>query len=186
MPKFIIKSGKYRGKTLKLPERDVVLGRDPDCDIRVPDGDISRKHCRLLIKKGKLYVQDLQSRNGTYVNDQLIETETPLQPGDQLRVGPMLFELAGTKKTIKKPSNLEPDQAAPLSDDDITTWLTEAESEPESEPSTSDTTIISGSAAPSASPPAPKEKKEYHSIAEEAADIIKKHWAKVAREQEEG
>ena len=82
MPKFIIKTGKYQGKTLKLPPREVTLGRDPECEIRIPDPDVSRKHCQFLIREGTLYVVDLKSRNGTYVNDRVIQTETPLQPGD--------------------------------------------------------------------------------------------------------
>lgn len=185
MSKFIIKTGKYRGKTLKLPERDVTIGRDPDCNIRVADADVSRKHCQVLTREGKVYVVDLQSRNGTYVNNQAIEAETQLQPGDQLRVGPMLFELAGVKKGIQKPSNLDPAPSAPLSDDDISTWLSEDEHSPEAEGSTGDTTIISARAVASAAKQPAKEKKEYHSIAEEAADIIKKHWEQVARKQEQ-
>ncbi|QDT25383.1 FHA domain-containing protein [Gimesia panareensis] len=185
MPKFIIKTGKYQGKTLKLPERDVTLGREPDCDIRVPDPDVSRKHCQLSTREGTLYVTDLQSRNGTYVNDQVIEAETPLKPGDLLRVGPMMFELAGPKKSIQKPSNLSPDQSAPLSDDDISTWLSEESQEEEPGKSIGDTTIISGSQLPRTEPPPPKEKKEFQSIAEEAAEIIRRHWAQVASQKQE-
>lgn len=185
MPKFIIKTGKYEGKTLKLPERKVTLGRDPECDIRVPDPDVSRKHCQFSTREGTLFVVDLQSRNGTYINDQLIQAETPLHPGDLLRVGPMQLELAGPKKAIQKPNNLHPDQSAPLSDDDISTWLSEEEPEPEPGQSIGDTTIISGVPLPRPETPAPKEKKEFHSIAEEAAEIIRRHWEQVARQKQE-
>ena len=187
MPKFIIKTGKYQGKKLKLPDRDITVGRDLECDIRVSDSDVSRMHCQIKIREGKLYVDDLESRNGTYINDIAIKTETPLHPGDLLRIGPMVFELAGTKTKIKKPTNLEPDQAAPLSDDDITSWL--SEEVPETETSTaSDTTVIPTSKIPPThSTPAakPQEKKEYHSVAEEAADIIKQHWERVAQKKRE-
>lgn len=181
MSKFIIKTGKYQGKTLKLPERDVTLGRDPECDICVPDPDVSRRHCQFTTREGTLYVTDQQSRNGTFVNDQIIKTETPLHPGDLLRVGPMLFELAGPKKKIQKPDNLSPDQSAPLSDDDISTWLSEAEPGG----SISDSTIITGSPLPRPETTAPKEKKEFHSVAEEAAEIIRRHWEQVARQKQE-
>ncbi|MEQ9069854.1 Oxoglutarate dehydrogenase inhibitor [Gimesia chilikensis] len=185
MPKFIIKTGKYQGKTLKLPPREVTLGRDPECEIRIPDPDVSRKHCQFSTREGTLYVVDLKSRNGTYVNDRVIQTETPLQPGDQLRVGPMLLELAGARKAISKPANLNPDQAAPLSDDDISTWLSEETPEGEPGESIGDTTIISASQLPQPEAPVPKAKKEFHSIAEEAAEIIRQHWAKVARQKQE-
>jgi len=97
------------GKKLKLPERDITIGRELECDIRVVDSDVSRKHCALSIRDGKVSVVDLNSRNGTCVNDIQIQAETLLHPGDQLRVGPMVFELVGTKKAVKKgiikPSN---------------------------------------------------------------------------------
>lgn len=192
MPKFIIKTGKYQGKKLKLPERDITIGRDLECDIRISDSDVSRTHCQIFIRDGKLFVDDLESRNGTFINDIAIEIETPLLPGDQLRVGPMVFELLGTRTTLKKPSNLEPDAAAPLSDDDISSWLSEEVPESEQAPA-NDTTIIQTSKIPpvdSDPEPAPTlkkphKKKEFHSVAEEAADIIKKHWERVAQKKRE-
>jgi len=193
MPKFIIKTGKYQGKTLKLPERTITIGRELECDIRVSDSDVSRKHCELVLREGELYVVDFESRNGTYVNDLPIQEETPLHAGDQLRVGPMVFELVGTAKTVnkiaKKISNHSPDTSDDLSDDAISSWLSEEINE--SDPSSGDTTIISASQAQTADPPSPppapnpKDKKEYHSIAEEAADIIKKHWERIAEEEAE-
>lgn len=193
MPKFIIKTGKYKGKTLKLPERTITIGRELECDIRVADSDVSRMHCELVPREGELYVVDLKSRNGTCVNDIPIQEETQLDSGDQLRVGPMVFELVGTPKNtpkgVKKPNNLSGESTDDLSDDAISSWLTEEIDE--EDPAPGDTTIISASQAqavdPSSKPPAPKpkDKKEYHSIAEEAADIIKNHWERVAKEEAE-
>ncbi|WP_298864997.1 FHA domain-containing protein, partial [uncultured Gimesia sp.] len=131
MPKFIIKTGKYKGKTLKLPERTITIGRELECDIRVADSDVSRMHCELVPREGELYVVDLKSRNGTCVNDIPIQEETQLHSGDQLRVGPMVFELVGTKKNTKKgvgkPSNHihTEDSSDDLSDDAISSWLSE-------------------------------------------------------------
>ncbi len=189
MPKFIIKTGKHQGKTLKLPERDITIGRDLECDIRVTDSDVSRKHSQLIVRDEKIYVVDLKSRNGTCVNDVTIQKETPLHPGDLLRVGPMVFELVGAKKTVKKPSNHTPDPAdPPLSDDDISSWLSEEANDSGASPG--DTTIIPTTNFPpldspaNPSAPKPKEKKEFHSVAEEAADIIKKHWERLAQKKE--
>lgn len=190
MPDFIIRTGKYQGKTLKLPKSTIKIGREKECDIRVPDSDVSRIHCELVPRKGELFVVDLESRNGTYVNDISIQEETQLQPGDLLRIGPMVFELAGAKKSITKPSNHTPDTSdEDLSDDAISSWLTEEIND--SDTSIGDTTIISASQAQAADPaskpttPATKDKKEYHSIAEEAADIIKSHWERIAEENSE-
>ncbi len=180
MPKFIIKTGKYQGKALKLPERDITIGRDEECDIRVTDSDVSRKHCQLVTRSKKLFVIDLDSQNGTCVNDITIQEETRLKPGDLLRVGPMVFELSGTKKTVSKPTNHKTEVNEQLSDDDISSWL--AVGDEDSEASPGDTTIIPSSQMPRTDSKSitPKEKKEFHSIAEEAADIIKKHWEKMA------
>lgn len=189
MPKFVIKTGKHQGKTLKLPERDITIGRELECDIRITDSDVSRRHCQLIVLDEKISVIDLKSRNGTYVNDIAIQKETPLEPGALLRVGPMVFELVGAKKAVKKPSNYTPDPAdPPLSDDDISSWLSEDTNNSAASPG--DTTIIPTTNFPptdsdSTTPkPKPKEKKEYHSVAEEAADIIKKHWERMAQKRE--
>ncbi|QDT77193.1 FHA domain-containing protein [Gimesia maris] len=190
MTKFIIQSGKYKGKTLKLPDRNITIGRELDCDVRVSDPDVSRRHCELQIRDGQLYVVDQNSQNGTFVNDKPVKTESPLHPGDHLRVGPMLFELAGKRKAIAKPANLNPDKSAPLSDDEISTWLSEETDEAEA--ASGDTTIIHASQLPASETTTAKPaatayrvKKEFHSVAEEAAEIIKQHWERIAREQQE-
>ncbi|HAH48106.1 FHA domain-containing protein [Gimesia sp.] len=190
MTRFIIQSGKYKGKTLKLPERNITIGRELDCDVRVTDPDVSRRHCELHIREGQLFVVDLNSQNGTFINGKPVQTESPLHPGDQLRVGPMLFELAGARKAIAKPTNLNTDKSAPLSDDEISTWLSE-EAE-ETETSSGDTTIIHASQLPPPETAAAKpavtanlKKNKFHSVAEEAAEIIRKHRERIVREQQE-
>src|SRR6266550_2759727 len=62
--------------------RDVtVMGRREDCDFRIPLGDISRKHCRLIKEDEALKIEDLGSSNGTYINGKRIH-EAELQPGE--------------------------------------------------------------------------------------------------------
>ncbi|TDO37475.1 protein kinase domain-containing protein [Paractinoplanes brasiliensis] len=70
-------------------EADVVLGRDPGCDVRVADDRrrVSRRHCRLTIRPAEVTVRDLGSRNGTYVNGVRADGERPLHDGDELRLG---------------------------------------------------------------------------------------------------
>lgn len=73
--------------------RDVtVMGRREDCDFRIPLGDISRKHCRLIKEDNILKIEDLGSSNGTYVNGKRIH-ETELAPGDTVQIGPVVFVL---------------------------------------------------------------------------------------------
>src|SRR5437762_2079231 len=75
--------------------RDVtVIGRRQDCDFRIPLGDVSRKHCRLIkdAGAGTLKIEDLGSSNGTFRNGERVQ-EAELQPGDTLQIGPVVFVL---------------------------------------------------------------------------------------------
>ncbi|MEI6622853.1 MAG: FHA domain-containing protein [Actinomycetes bacterium] len=65
---------------------DIIIGRDPAATISLADPLISRHHCRVAWRGPDLVVQDLDSRNGTFVNGTLV-TEAILRPGDQLSVG---------------------------------------------------------------------------------------------------
>ena len=67
-----------------------VIGRREDSDLRIPLGDVSRKHCRLIKDGDTLRVEDLGSSNGTYCNGTRV-TQSDLAPGDTLQVGPVAF-----------------------------------------------------------------------------------------------
>jgi predicted component of type VI protein secretion system len=69
-----------------------VIGRREDCDLRIPLGDVSRKHCRLVRDGDMLKVEDLGSSNGTYLNGRRVQ-EALLSPGDSIQVGPVVFVL---------------------------------------------------------------------------------------------
>ncbi|MEP7287733.1 MAG: FHA domain-containing protein [Chloroflexota bacterium] len=65
-----------------------IIGRREDCDVILPyDSQVSRQHARLTFKEGQWSVQDMGSRNGTYVGKQKIDSITPLEPGQMFRVG---------------------------------------------------------------------------------------------------
>lgn len=69
-----------------------VIGRREDCDLRIPLGDVSRKHCRLIKDGETIRVEDLGSSNGTYRNGQRVQ-QSELTAGDTLQVGPVVFVL---------------------------------------------------------------------------------------------
>src|SRR3954447_13297707 len=71
--------------------RDVtVVGRREDCDFRIPLGEISRKHCRIIKDDQTLKVEDLGSSNGTFHNGERVQA-CELAPGDTLQVGSVAF-----------------------------------------------------------------------------------------------
>lgn len=69
-----------------------VIGRREDCDLRIPLGDVSRKHCRLILDGDTIKVEDLGSSNGTYRNGERVQ-QAELTAGDTLQIGPVVFVL---------------------------------------------------------------------------------------------
>jgi pSer/pThr/pTyr-binding forkhead associated (FHA) protein len=74
---------------------DVVIGRDGSCDFVISDETISARHARLTYRYLQWWVEDLQSTNGTYLNDEKVETATIIINGDEIRMGqiPVLVEV---------------------------------------------------------------------------------------------
>lgn len=70
---------------------DVMLGRGDLAEIRLEDPFASSKHARIFEQGGILAVEDLGSTNGTYLNEELLESPRPLHPGDRLRIGDSEF-----------------------------------------------------------------------------------------------
>jgi ABC-type multidrug transport system ATPase subunit len=69
----------------------LTLGRDPHCDVPLPSRDISRVHAEISKTDGQYYVCDLQSTNGTFINEQAIKATAALLEGARLRIGPYTF-----------------------------------------------------------------------------------------------
>lgn len=79
-------------RSFSLPREVTVIGRREDCDLRIPLGDVSRKHCRIIQEADTLRIEDLGSSNGTYHNGQRVQ-ESILSPGDTIQIGPVVFVL---------------------------------------------------------------------------------------------
>lgn len=73
-----------------LSQELVTIGRREDCDLRIPLGDVSRKHCTIIQNDSGLQVHDLGSSNGTYVNGEKVQ-KSSLRAGDHLRIGSLRF-----------------------------------------------------------------------------------------------
>lgn len=84
---LIVIAGSNVGEMHKIDaDSDSVLGRSVDANIRLIDDGISRHHCRIRSEGGKLYIEDLASRNGTFCNGSRC-THHELQDGDKLQLG---------------------------------------------------------------------------------------------------
>lgn len=91
--RLLVVQGKPAGKSLKFGPGDYFLGRGPECHIRFNSDWVSRQHCLLRVTDCQATVRDLGSRNGTLVNGQLLGQEQILAEGDQIQVGPVVFEV---------------------------------------------------------------------------------------------
>lgn len=83
-------TGEHAGQSISV-DRDMLVGRHQEADVLLQVADISRRHAALLLKDGALWVQDLNSSNGTFLNDNRLEVETQVQQGDQLRFSSVGF-----------------------------------------------------------------------------------------------
>ena len=81
------------GNNIDIDQFPFVLGRE-HCQAGVWNGLVSRKHCCLFVQEERIWVQDMESRNGTYVNDEKLQAPQLLKRGDRLRLGPVSFEVA--------------------------------------------------------------------------------------------
>jgi two-component system, cell cycle response regulator len=91
----IYPTGPGMGTRYPLTDSPVVLGRGNDCDIRINDHSVSRRHARIQPGADGYYAVDLQSTNGTFVND-VPASICKLKDGDYLRVGNCIYRyLAG-------------------------------------------------------------------------------------------
>ena len=85
------------------------IGRTPHCEVVINDPLVSREHCLLQLKPEGLFLEDLNSANGTLVNDQRI-TRVLLHPGDKIRLGlsEIILEQIPEKEAVLPASPAQP------------------------------------------------------------------------------
>ena len=71
---------------------DLLVGRSAECDVRLADDSVSRRHARLVFRDGTWVIQDLGSTNGTIVNGQRVG-RCRLQPGDRVWLGDQALDI---------------------------------------------------------------------------------------------
>jgi HD-GYP domain-containing protein (c-di-GMP phosphodiesterase class II) len=90
---FVVRSGKEVGRTVAVSTGQTIsLGRLKGCDVVVDDEAASRRHCTIAAREDICVVSDLQSANGTFVNEKRIASQE-LHQGDKIRIGSTVIEL---------------------------------------------------------------------------------------------
>lgn len=91
--KLIVASGKSAGRSITVKRDRLLIGRAEDCDVRPLSEDVSRRHAAVTVAADEVWVEDLGSRNGTFVNGARITGRTKLVSGDIVRVGGLELKL---------------------------------------------------------------------------------------------
>jgi predicted component of type VI protein secretion system len=82
---LVAQTGPLNGQPWPL-RKTTVIGREPDCDIVVPDRQVSRRHARIHITQEGIYLEDLGSKNGTHYNGQRVSELRTLTDGDVIQI----------------------------------------------------------------------------------------------------
>ncbi len=77
---------------IRLPQQRVIFGRDPVCDVNLPDKAVSRSHAQFESDDDGYELVDLGSTNGTYIDDQLVLDRRRLNGGELIRMGGTIFK----------------------------------------------------------------------------------------------
>jgi pSer/pThr/pTyr-binding forkhead associated (FHA) protein len=80
----------WETRQFPLPEGEHVIGRDLDVAVTLDSTTVSRRHARLRVTPDAATIEDLGSKNGTFLNDARVVKETGVTNGDRIRVGSML------------------------------------------------------------------------------------------------
>lgn len=85
-PVILAHKGPLNGMNWNL-SKNISIGRDPECDIVINDRQVSRIHAQIKIAKSEdILISDLNSKNGTYVNGEIINSPVALKDGDEIKI----------------------------------------------------------------------------------------------------
>ncbi|QJW95742.1 FHA domain-containing protein [Frigoriglobus tundricola] len=91
---LVVATGAHEGRVIPITGPQFLIGRDEQCQLRPASQAISKMHCGVLIRDGKVFVKDYGSTNGTTVNKVLVQNgEVGVEDGASIQVGPLDFRL---------------------------------------------------------------------------------------------
>jgi pSer/pThr/pTyr-binding forkhead associated (FHA) protein len=150
---LVVASGSRVGQVIPIVGDRFVIGRADDCNLKPRSELISRYHCEISLVEGDVFVRDMGSKNGVFLNDNQITETKELNHGDKLAIGPLEFLVQLTvEMKSQKPAKvrsvgdavartvaIQAEGAQKNQDEAITDWLLAAgESDDEAETRTVD------------------------------------------------
>ena len=115
MAKLVILTQGLNGRAHELNVDRTTVGRVEDNLFQIAETSVSSHHCEVLLRGNDVVIKDLNSTNGTFINDQPVTTESVLKPGQTLRLGTVELKLetgAGAAASASAPANAAPDAPA--------------------------------------------------------------------------
>ncbi|MEW5851183.1 MAG: FHA domain-containing protein [Myxococcota bacterium] len=101
-------SGKYQGGEFPLfADKEMVIGRSSDLDMVLVEDMVSRKHAKITTTGGALYIQDLGSTNGTFVNGEKIKKQR-LKEGDRVLIGTSIIKVISQEESTVDARTFDP------------------------------------------------------------------------------
>lgn len=100
-PVLIAREGQLAGERWTIEGAEFLIGRGSDCDIVLPERQVSRHHAKILLDEGQYLLHDLDSKNGTHLNGAQVIGSAPLRDGDEVQIAlcvKLLF--VGTDATV--------------------------------------------------------------------------------------
>jgi pSer/pThr/pTyr-binding forkhead associated (FHA) protein len=101
---LVFEKGALKGRRIPIGPESVVIGRggrSAVCDVELPERQVSRQHAEIYADQGVYYLRDLNSKNGTYVNDQPVQGTVRLQDNDVVQIALCeRFRFVGTDATL--------------------------------------------------------------------------------------
>jgi pSer/pThr/pTyr-binding forkhead associated (FHA) protein len=109
-PRYALRfiSGKYQGGEFPLRmNREIIIGRSSDLDMVLVEDMVSRRHAKITTSDSDIFIQDMGSTNGTFVNGEKIAGRARLTEGDRILVGTSIIKVVGVDSDIASQSEAE-------------------------------------------------------------------------------
>ncbi len=126
---LILREGQGVGTRWMIDRSDMIIGREEDCDIVLPSRQISRNHARIRRSGGRHILEDLGSKNGTFVNGRELTEPYPLQDGDEIQIA-LSFKLFFVDAGATVPLFFERQAGLRLDKDAKSVWIKGQELDP--------------------------------------------------------
>jgi pSer/pThr/pTyr-binding forkhead associated (FHA) protein len=101
-PVLIIHEGERAGQRWTIQQESVILGRGTECDLVLPERQVSRQHLKIKLIEDRYIAEDLDSKNGTWINGQPLKGERPLKDGDEIQLA-LVVKLAFVESEATAP-----------------------------------------------------------------------------------